>query len=157
MLTEYWHKFSGIRFVAVGVLNTLIDFGIFNVLIFVFDMNKIVANTISVSIAMTISFFLNKSVVFRHEGKDNSRRFVKFILITTFGLYIIQNLVIYLFAHLFTTPADIATNFIHWFGLNSLSQQFITVNFAKVIATGVTMVWNYFMYKKFVFAISKDE
>jgi putative flippase GtrA len=157
MIVDLWHKFSGIRFIAIGILNTVIDFGIFNILIFVFNLNSVVANTISVSIAMTISFFLNRSIVFRHEGKNNASRFIKFIAITAFGLYFIQNLIVFVFSHKFTLPAEIATDIIHAIGLNMFSEDFIIANFAKALATGVTMVWNYFMYKKFVFGKDDNE
>ena len=151
IVTNIWHRFSGVRFVFIGLFNTLVDFSILNVLIFAFGLNKIVANTISVSIAMIISFLLNKFIVFRHNEKNNTIRFVKFIVITAFGLYVLQNVIVFLFIHHIVWPGLLATNLIHWIGLKSFSEQFVTINFAKALATGVTMIWNYFLYKKFVF------
>jgi putative flippase GtrA len=153
MLNKIW-KFSGIRFVAVGVVNTIVDFGILNILVFVFGLNNIIANTISVSVAMTISYLLNHKVVFRQQGKYQAQKFIIFIVITAFGLFVVQNLVIYLLVHVFTWPAELLTSFLHSIGLDNLSQEFVTLNFAKVMATGVTMVWNYFMYRKYVFVDS---
>lgn len=150
MFGKVW-SYSGIRFMTVGVANTIIDFTTLNLLVFVFDLNKILANTISVSIAMLISYGLNHKVVFRHKGTGHLKKLFLFILITAFGLFVLQNLTIYCLAHLFTWPANVATSIIHGIGITHPSKEFITLNFAKAIATGVTMVWNYSMYKKFVF------
>jgi putative flippase GtrA len=150
MLSKVW-SYSGVRFVTVGVANTIIDFTILNLLVFAFDLNKILANTISVSIAMLVSYGLNHKVVFRYKGKDHAKKLVIFIAITAFGLFVLQNLIIYVLMHLFTWPGNTATSVVHALVLTSFNKEFITLNFAKVVATAVTMVWNYFMYKKFVF------
>jgi putative flippase GtrA len=147
--------FRPTRFVAVGIINTIVDFVVLNILAFSFDINKILANTISVSIAMTVSYFLNRQLVFKYEGKDHAKRLFLFIIITVFGLYVIQNSVIFLLVRHVTFPAHLATSIIHGIGLNSLSDSFIGLNLAKAIATGITMVWNYFMYKHFVFSVGK--
>lgn len=150
MIEKVW-GFSGVRFVFVGVINTLVDFTILNILVFVFDLNNILANTISVSIAMFVSYILNNIVVFRYQGKNHARNILLFIAITAFGLFILQNLVIYLLVHIIQFPADLVISVLQALGFENYSQEFIALNFAKAVATGVTMIWNYFMYKKYVF------
>jgi putative flippase GtrA len=150
MFNKLW-SLRGVRFIAVGILNTLVDFSILNLLVFAFGLNNIAANTISVSIAMLVSYMLNHQVVFRYEGKNHAKKFLIFIAISAFGLLVLQNLVIYSLVHLFTWPADVLTTLIHGIGFKSLTNEFITLNFAKAVGTGVTMVWNYFMYRRFVF------
>lgn len=150
MIKKMW-SFSAVRFVFVGIINTIVDFSILNILVFVFGLNNIIANTISVSVAMLVSYLLNQTIVFRYQGKNHAKNIVLFVAITAFGLFVLQNLVIYLFVHLIHFPADWATSIIHTIGFENLSKEFISLNFAKAVATGVTMVWNYFMYKRFVF------
>jgi putative flippase GtrA len=152
---KLWSSNSVIRFIAVGITNTIIDFAILNILVFAFGLNKIVANSISVTIAMLVSYSLNHYVVFRQSNENHARKFVLFIIITAFGLFAIQNLIIYFFVHIFTWPGNVATNVLHFIGLNQLSKAFVILNFAKAIASAATLVWNYFMYKKFVFTKSK--
>jgi len=156
MIKKFW-AFSAVRFVSVGIINTIVDFSILNILVFSFDLNKIIANTISVSVAMLVSYTLNRRLVFRYEGKDHAKKLLLFIAITAFGLFVLQNLIIYTLAHLITWPASVATSIIHGIGFTNVSKDFITLNFAKAIATAVTMVWNYFMYRKFVFNNTPDK
>lgn len=139
------------RFIAVGITNTVIDFLILNTLVFMFGLNNIIANSISVSIAMFVSYMLNHHFVFRYKNKDYAKKLTLFIAITAFGLFVIQNLVIHTLVHPFTFPADLVITIINGIGVHNFSDDFIILNFAKAAATGITMVWNYLMYKNFVF------
>jgi putative flippase GtrA len=149
-MKKVW-DFRVARFIAVGVTNTAVDFIILNVLAFAFGLNKIVANSISVSIAMLVSYLLNHHFVFRYKGSDYAKKLMLFITITAFGLFVVQNSLIFILVHWFTYPANLGITIIHGIGLKDLSSAFITLNFAKAFATGVTMIWNYIMYKNFVF------
>ena len=150
MLKKLW-SFSGARFVVVGIFNTIIDFSILNILVFGAGFNKILANSISVSIAMAVSYLLNNYVVFRHKEKHHAAKIMLFVIITAFGLFVMQNCIIYFLVHVFTFPGNLATTIIHGIGAKSLSHSFIALNIAKALATAVTLVWNYFMYRRFVF------
>jgi len=156
MIKKIW-EFSGVRFIVVGIINTIIDFSVLNTLVFAFGLNNILANTVSVTVAMAASYLLNHYIVFRKGTDSHTKRLVLFVLITIFGLFVIQNLTIYLLVHIFTWPGHVATTVIHGVGLTRFSQEFISLNLAKAIATGITMVWNYFMYKKFVFVGEKPK
>ena len=135
----------------VGIINTIVDFSILNILVFVFGLNNIVANTISVSVAMLVSYVLNHTIVFRYQGKNHAKNIVLFVVNYRFWAFCFAKLSDLSFVHLYTSRPILATSIIHALGFDSLSKEFITLNFAKAVATGVTMVWNYFMYKKFVF------
>lgn len=157
MIKNLW-GYSGTRFVAVGIFNTILDFSILNILVFAGGFNKIMANTISVSIAMAVSYLLNKYVVFRHKEEHRATKLVLFVIITAFGLFVLQNGIIYILVHLFTFPGNLATTILHGgLGLKNLSDSFISLNIAKALATAVTLVWNYFMYKQLVFIKSQQK
>ncbi len=140
------------RFAAVGLINTGVDFLVLNILVFGVGLNKLPANMMSVSVAITISYLLNHSIVFKQvgEGSDHKRRIALFVVITLTGAFIIQNLVIYLFVHIITFPASMAQSITGLLGLN-LTTAFVLLNTAKLAATVCTMVWNYLLYRKFVF------
>ncbi len=141
-----------VRFAAVGLVNTIVDFIVLNVLVFGIGLNKLPANMISVSVAITVSYLLNHAVVFKQvgDGSDHKRRITLFVLITLTGAFVIQNVVIYLFAHVITFPAAIVQSITDALGLN-LSTAFVILNTAKLAATVCTMAWNYLLYRKFVF------
>ena len=123
------------RFGAVGIINTLIDFGL---LFFLKSLGLPVgaANVISTGITFLFSFVANRKFTFRSDDGSITRQFILFIAITLFGLWLIQTAIIQL-----TLP---------W-----LSALFGNTTFAlfvaKAIATSVTLVWNYLLYNKVVF------
>ncbi len=141
------------RFGAVGIFNTLIDFVLFNLLSSRrVGLTKLQANTISTSITMVISFFLNKSAVFRAGGEPGFQA-LSFFLITAFGLYVLQNCVIYLLAQRWRWPRQLVNLFRQRVGLQRPGTEFILKNGAKAAGTLVSLTWNYFMYKQVVFNI----
>ena len=100
---------------------------------------------------MTFSFFANRHVVFKTE-KSHKFQVINFIIVTMFGLYVIQTIVIYFLTTIWTWPLELAYNVVTLVGLDAIfSEQFVIINGAKVVATIFTIVWNYIMYKKVVF------
>lgn len=139
------------RFALVGIFNTGLDFSILNSLVFLFGISTITANIFSGTIAASVSFFLNHRFVFNPEKPKSVRTFVMFFAITMVGLYGLQNLVIYLFTHYLTAPANWCYEIIEWARAGTLSREFVQLNFAKAVATLASLIWNYYMYAKFVF------
>lgn len=118
----------------VGGTNTAIDFVILFGLKFL-GLTEIPANFISTSIALVFSFFANKKFTFKDNSK-NKIQFIKFLVITLIGLWIIQPIIIWGFKSLFESI---------------ISQEYITLLAGKLLATCFTLVWNYLLYKKFVY------
>lgn len=135
-------------FALSGVINTLIDFLLLNICVFVFKIALLPANIISTSAALGLSYFLNNKWVFR--GSIHSRKTVLLFLgITIFGLYVLQNIVIFAL----TADRTILAQGLHY-AVSTLGLQapgLAETNIAKAIATLVSAIWNYFMYKHFVF------
>lgn len=126
-------------FGAVGIINTSLDFGLLFLLVNLAQTNPLFGNLISTSIAFIFSFFANKRYTFRSAGSFRSEA-PKFIVVTLFGLWVIQ-------------PAIINTTM--WL-MNGLSLDSNVVLFiGKASATAVTLVWNYVLYKKLVFKEEK--
>ena len=125
------------KFALVGVLNTAIDFGILNLLMFVTKIESglgiIPLNTISFSTAVINSFFWNKKWVFKKEKGVN---FITFFTVTLIGL-VINNLIVYLITT-YVPPV---------FDINGK----LWANLAKALATGVAMIWNFTGYRLIVF------
>ena len=129
------HKQTAGRFAVVGVANTLLDFGVLFTLTSL-GVNKLVANVISTTIAFIFSFFANKKFTFKSTSKNLVREMILFVIVTLFGLWGLQTGVIWA-----TTP--LLTSVIGSESLGLLG--------AKLVATAVSMVWNYLLYSKLVF------
>jgi len=137
-LTKFKKKLAS--FVLVGFLNTFIDFAFYNFIFSAFKTSPAIANIFSTTIAMTISYFLNKKFVFSHPGKMDIRSAASFVAFTLFGLWVIQGLIITLVVHIIKA---------HY------HNGIVANNIAKLIATIVTMVWNFFLYDLVVFKNKK--
>jgi putative flippase GtrA len=128
-----------LRFLAVGGFNTLLDFGLL-FLLKAFGLPVITANVISTTIAFCFSFFANKNYTFKTTDTNIKREIVLFIVITLFGLWVLQTIII-----------KAVTYALVPYGLTSD----MTLLIAKLIATIATMAWNYTMYSQFVFINKK--
>lgn len=141
------------RFGAVGVINTLIDFSIFNLLTSKrFGFTKVRANLVSTTFAMIFSFFANQRFVFQAQGGNFWVQAATFYLVTAFGLYVLQNIVIYLVTQKMMWLQKLILAVAGLFGLRKrLSDDFIIKNCAKLAATAVSLTWNFIMFKTVVF------
>lgn len=123
------------RFIVVGLINTALDFGILLVLTH-FGLDKLVANVISSTIAFVFSFFANKKYTFQTTDTNVAREMLLFVIVTLTGLWVLQTFVIWL-----TTPLAVTI-------LHNTSVALVA---SKLIATVVSMTWNYVLYSKLVF------
>lgn len=141
------------RFAGVGVLNTALDFTILNALSSSYvGLGIITANIISTTVAMIFSFFANKKLVFKDKSTDHLYQAVVFVVITGFGLWVLQTGVIYFLTRTWTTPLKDVYSLVKSIGLgHTFSESFVIKNGAKVVATLVSMTWNYIAYKKLLF------
>lgn len=134
-------------FGGVGVINTLIDYAIFNLLLLGFGVRPFVANLVSTSFALTFSYFANKRFVFKHAGVFDVKSAALFIGFTLFGLWVIQGLGLSLIIHWVQTnyPATYAAH------------EFLIANGAKLVASLASIVWNFVAYNSVVFRKKQSE
>ena len=122
------------RFLTVGVICTVVDFGVFNTLAYgPFDVDRIAANTVSFVVSVTVSFILNRMWTFRRQGRiDWAREAIPFLVVSLAGL--------------------IMSNVAIWTAGRYLSTHILIINAAKV--GGVATIWflKFFIFKSFVFA-----
>lgn len=121
-----------LKFNAVGLLNTLIDFAVFTLLHYLGMLNT-PAQIISYSAGTANSFFWNKKVTFRDHNRDSQEGFDHKQLVR----FIVLNLVVLgisvLLIHLLTDRIG------------------VQVLIAKVLVTFVTVIINFFGSRKWVF------
>lgn len=145
MLHKLWeHK--KFRFLCVGSFNSLCDIVTLNTLVFVAHAPVWVANAISVSFGITLSYFLNHLIVFRHHSRPNFKLYAKFFTVTGIGVIVLQTLIIYLTRPGYKSLVD----GLHSASLTRLDSK-ISLNLAKVTAIIVGMAWNYMFYSKVIF------
>ena len=117
----------------VGLANTVIDFGLLFALR-ALGLAIIPANMISTAAALTFSFFANRRFTFASSG-GYLWQAVNFVVVTLIGLWVLQPVVLLIGTGILTP---------------SLGEGW-ALFVAKVIATVVSMVWNYLLYDRVVF------
>lgn len=123
-----------LTFAVIGVMNTIIDFGIYYFLTrhtALFNYHtpwKYVANSISFLTATTFSFWVNRSWTFRRSGWPTLAETLRFYA-TTLGGLIVNNFVLFILSA--------------FVGINDLV--------AKVFSTIFSTVWNFSFKRLWVF------
>ena len=130
-----------LRFTIVGSINTVIDFSILFTLATLFNVPKELANFISTFVAFLFSFFANKKYTFKSTSKNLKKQFLLFTIVTLFGLWVIQTIII-------TAITPVFTNL----GINKPAALLIS----KLIATAASLIWNYTLYSRVVFKKPKN-
>ncbi|MHB1684824.1 MAG: GtrA family protein [Bacilli bacterium] len=120
-----------VQFALVGVLNTMVDFGMFVVLQSIFHMNLYTANAIAYMLAVVNSFLMNKYWTFSDHATSR-------LILQDFGLFTIGNVV----------GLTISTLIIY------ASTFFMPSVLGKVLAIAVVFPWNYWFSRRFVYILS---
>ena len=116
------------KFGVVGVIATVIDFGVMNVLYYGLGLDILIANTAGFIISLIFNYLASMKYVFAHkEGMSRRREFVIFVVLSVIGLALNDGIVLALKSGL---------------GLEA--------NIAKVCATALVMVYNFVTRKVFL-------
>lgn len=116
------------KFGVVGVVATIIDFAVMNVLYYGLGLDILVANTAGFVISLVFNYLASMKYVFAHkEGMSRQREFVIFVVLSVIGLVLNDGIVLALKGGL---------------GLEA--------NISKVCATALVMVYNFVTRKIFL-------
>lgn len=116
------------KFGVVGVIATVIDFGVMIFLTEVFGINPVASATVSFTVSVIFNYLASMRYVFSHrEGMSRQREFAIFIVLSIIGLVINDALM--------------------WVGTEMTPVDYRIV---KVLATAVVMVWNFVSRKIFL-------
>lgn len=140
------------KFAIVGVINTLVDLLFFNVFRRFKRISATVASYMSSTIAMVNSYFLNRYWTFSASSNGSGTEIIKFIMSTVVGIYVIHNGIVWLLTNKLPWPGKLALKITRLIKpLNFMSDSFITDNFAKLTAIIFSLIWNFILYKFWVF------
>jgi len=131
-----------IKFCIIGITNTGLDFIFFNFLILTTGIYKGewlgLLNFISFTFASINSYFLNKFWTFNQKETKSQKQnfFLQFFIISLIGC-IINTFIVYFITTFIPPFFDIS--------------QLLWINIAKCLAAIISLFWNFFSYKFFVF------
>lgn len=118
-----------IKFGVVGCSGMIIDFGLTYLCKEILKLNKYISNGIGFVLAATSNYFLNRIWTFESQTEEIGSQYIQFMIVSAIGLGI-NSLVLYIF-----------NERLKW-------------NFylSKLIAIGITTIWNFFANLLFTFA-----
>lgn len=142
---KYFKKYAQFgRFVIVGALNTLVDLGVLNALMFFSGISSGIYFTLfkatSFLVAVTNSYIWNKRWTFKSLGKVSTREYVLFGIVSVVGM-VINVTTASLIVNAVTPPYGI--------GLQ------LWANIGALLAIAVSFIWNFFGYRNIVFGKRK--
>lgn len=121
------------RYVLVGGFNSLLDLGLFTLFAIPLGLQPLVANVLSTTITLCVSYLINRFWVFRSDA-NWARSAVSFVVVTLTSGLVIQSGVIWLVLRAAEALAP---------GLSYA----VVAPVAKVLAMGVGMITNYLGYR----------
>ncbi len=131
---------QGIKFLVVGVLNTFIDFGVLNLLIFFTGIAQglwySIFKAISFTTAVINSYFMNKFWTFKAKEATNPKEFGQFFIVSAGG---------------FLLNVGTASFLVNFIGPRFGISKNLWANIGALGGTVVAFLWNFAGYKFFVF------
>lgn len=116
------------KFGVVGVVATVIDFGVMNVLHYGMHLDILIANTVGFIISLIFNYLASMKFVFEHrEGMSRRREFSIFVVLSIIGLLLNDGIVVALNKGLA-----------------------LEANLAKIAATALVMIYNFVTRKIFL-------
>lgn len=142
---------QAIKFVFVGILNTLVDLGVLNILIWTSGISSGIGYSafkgVSFTVAVINSYFLNKFWTFKKRGTEGAKReFIQFFTVSLVGFGINVGV-----ATLVVNVIGPPTFLFNIAGRDIGIEPKIWANFGAICATLAAMTWNFLGYKFIVF------
>ena len=130
-----------LKFGVVGVISFFVDFGVYTFICNILGISYIIAGVFGFVISVIVNYILSMKFVF--ESRDDiskTREFITFVVLSAFGL-VLNEIILYV---------CVDGIYWHWNWLQSWLNIKIMNMGAKIVATGVVMVYNFVTRKIFL-------
>jgi len=144
ILTNKKERTRFIKFGIVGIIGSVIDFGVFNLLTILANCSSMISNIISFTLAVINNFILNRYWTYP-DTKETPfmKQMVQFSIVSGLGLAIRVPLFKYLENLLIPLASRIVPNL--------LTPTIVGHNVALALVIGVVMLWNFFVNRFWTF------
>jgi putative flippase GtrA len=127
-----------LKFMFVGAMGAIVDFGVLNLLAHVFDVPVTIAGVISFSLAVTSNFIWNRYWTYPESRNfPLLRQYLQFFIINATALLIRVPI-------LALVPGS-AIAFFESIGVPPATAEVLGNNVALALAVGIAMFWNFFV------------
>jgi putative flippase GtrA len=136
------HRF--LKFAVVGVIGTVIDFGLLNLLVQMAHVPKFWANVCSFSVAVFSNFTWNRLWTYpESQQRPIGPQLGQFALVNVVGLALNQGIFVGLDRLVLGETGVLAATIASFAGSIGLEHFTLSYNLAKICAIGVVLFWNF--------------
>ncbi len=127
-----------LKFMFVGAMGAVVDFGVLNLLAHVFDVPVTIAGVVSFSLAVTSNFIWNRYWTYpESRAYPAIPQYLQFFVINASALLIRVPI-------LALVPGPVINSLITA-GISPATAEVLGNNFALALAVGIAMFWNFFV------------
>jgi putative flippase GtrA len=128
-----------LKFISVGAIGAIVDFGIMNLFSKLFSMSLTLAGTISFGCAIISNFLWNRAWTYPDSrSRPIAMQLIMFFIVNVAGLAIRIPIL-----HFLEPPIQRLFEHLAW--NNLLTPEFLGKNFTLAVAVSVVMLWNFFV------------
>ncbi len=147
ILTNSRERTRFLRFAVVGMIGAVIDFGVANLLVYVFFAPLVIAGTISFISAILSNFFWNRYWTYPDSrSKPIAQQLIQFAAVNGLGLTIRIPILRWLEPVLFRLFSRLP------FSLPVFSPDVLAKNLTLAVAVLIVMFWNFFVNRYWTYS-----
>lgn len=133
------------KFLAVGIISSIVDFGLMNIFTLIFKLPLVSAQAISFIIAVINSFLWNHYWTYpESRTKSPIQKFLQFLVVNIIGIGIRTLSIPWFDKIIFRFLTNINIDLL-------LSNQVVSQNLSLAIAVVIVMMWNFFINRIWTF------
>jgi len=141
-----------LKFCVVGTVGTLIDFGFFNLFHNVIGLHQVLANTMSISLAIVNNYLLSRFWVYPEtRRRQGGRKFAQFVVVSLIAWALNTGILWTTDRWVFGEAGLLAPLVAPLASTVGTPHEVLSSNMAKVIATGIVLFWNFFANRLWTF------
>lgn len=130
-----------LKFGVVGIISFIVDFCVYTLICNVMGISYMIAGFFGFVISVVVNYLLSMKYVFEsRDDMSKTREFISFVVLSVFGLGL-NEVILYL-------CMDVI--YVNWPWLMSWCSPALAKMGAKIVATGVVMVYNFVSRKIFL-------
>ena len=138
VITNRQERTRFLKFMVVGLIGAVVDFGIMNLFSKLFGMTLVWAGTISFICAILSNFIWNRYWTYPDSrSRPITNQLLMFFIVNVAGLAIRLPILHFLEPPMRSLFGDLS--------LNMFTPEFLGKNFTLAVAVGVVMLWNFFI------------
>jgi putative flippase GtrA len=139
LFTNQQERTRFVKFLSVGIIGAIVDFGIMNLFSKAFGMSLVLAGTISFICAIISNFIFNRFWTYPDSRtRPIAKQLLMFFIVNLAGLTIRLPILHFL--------EPLLRRFFEQLALNMpVTPQFLAKNFTLAVAVTIVMLWNFFV------------